>query len=365
MFITFFHKEKTTNNSISFEKLFKNPNTTFEIIERKQITIETNLPKQIPANIAIYRTMLLNLIQNFPQIMTYTPETLAEKYTQYNVPKKSGTGYRPINAPSEDLKMLQRHILDTLQKFNVLMHDSAHAYIKGRSPKTAMKVHQKHNSKWFLHMDLKNFFNSCSQEFVYEQISKVYPFSLLKLDEKCDKIIKQIINIACLNGSLPQGNPLAPYFTNLLMVPLDYHLNKLAPVYTRFSDDMLFSSKRKHDLDIKTITNAIAEIFKDTPLKINHEKTRLGSRNGNNWNLGLMLNKDNKLTVGHETKRQYKATIDQFLYNPEKYTVEQIQQLAGITSYYKSIEPEYFANIIQKYSIKHNKDLLKLLHTLT
>lgn len=358
MFITFY-TEKNNNKQITFQELFENPNNMYTQTVGLQLTVETNLPKKIPPNIDWYKTLLKSLPTVFPNMMQLTSEELASKYTTYRIPKKSGQGCRTINAPSNDLKLMQRHIVDTLQNFNTLMHDSAHAYVKERSPKTAIERHWKNNSNWFLHIDLKNFFESCNQNFVYEQISKVYPFSLLKLDEECDKIIKQIINIACLNGALPQGNPLAPYFTNLLMVPLDYQLNKLAPVYTRYSDDILFSSRQK--FNVQDMLKKVNHILEGTPLKINYRKTRLGSKNGNNWNLGLMLNKDNNITVGHEKKRQYKAAIDQFLYEPHKYTAEQIQKLAGITAYYKSIEPAYFNHIISKYSTKHNKDLTLLL----
>ena len=112
---------------------------------------------------------------------------------------------------------------------------------------------------------------------------------------------------------------------------------------------------------MKTIKN-IEEILKDTPLKIKYEKTRLGSINGSNWNLGLMLNKDNVITVGHEKKRKYKATIDQFLRSPENYDTKEIQKLSGITAYYMHIEPDYFRHIINKYNAKHHKNLLNLLH---
>lgn len=360
MFITFII-EKFKNKQITFSDLFENPQTIAEITRNeKQITIETKPPKNAPAIIEFYKQTLLRLTITLPELMEYTPETIKQSYTTYRIPKKSG-GFRTINAPNERLKMIQRHVLNTLQSFNTLMHNSAYAYIKGRSAYDAQTKHKNNNSNWFLHIDLKDFFGSCTQTFVYEQISKVYPFYLLKLDENCDKIIKQIVNIACLDGVLPQGNPLAPYFTNLLMVPFDYQLDKLTPIYTRYSDDMLFSARTK--LDVPKILTCINEIFKDTPLKINPEKTRLGSKNGNNWNLGLMLNKENNITVGHKAKRIYKTKIDQFLYDPESYSIADIQKLAGITSYYKHIEPQYFSYIIDKYSEKHNKDLLTLLKT--
>lgn len=350
-----------TQTSYDFDTLFSTTSSipNLQNIHSHNKTIIVDTPKQIPKHVLFCKQQLIILKNNFPKIMQLTKDDIASQYTTYKIKKKTN-GFRTINAPNEDLKHIQRIVLNTLQSFNTLPHDSAYAYIKGRSVYDAVSRHKQNNSKWFLKIDLQSFFDSCTQDFIYQQLIKIYPFKLLILDEECDKIIKQLINIACLNGILPQGNPLAPYITNLIMVPIDYALNVLAPVYTRYSDDMLFSARTKPNLN-KTIKN-IEEILKNTPLKIKHEKTRLGSINGNNWNLGLMLNKDNIITVGHEKKRKYKATIDQFLYDPTKYTLQETQKLSGITAYYLHIEPQYFNYIINKYNKKHNKNLLELLH---
>jgi RNA-directed DNA polymerase len=344
-----------------FDTLFNTAGLTISTqnIHHHNRTVCIEPPKQLPKHITYCKQRLKELVGLYPQIMTLTEAEIASLYTTYKIKKKTN-GFRTINAPNEDLKLLQRTILNVLQTLNALPHDSAYAYIKGRSIYDAVSRHKQNNSRWFLKIDLQSFFDSCTKEFIYQQLIKIYPFQLLILDEDCDKIIKQLINIACLNGILPQGNPLAPYLTNLIMVPIDYALNTLAPVYTRYSDDMLFSARNKPHLN-KTIKN-IETILKDTPLKIKHEKTRLGSINGNNWNLGLMLNKDNCITVGHEKKRKYKAAIDQFLRNPQAYDTKEIQKLSGITAYYSHIEPGYFGHIINKYSKKHRKNLLELLY---
>lgn len=351
----------TIQKAYDFDTLFNTHTvkTDTQNTHQHNKTIIIDTPKNLPKHTLFCKQQLLNLITSFPKIMQLTETEIASQYTTYKIKKKTG-GFRTISAPTEDLKQLQRIILNTLQTFNTLAHDSAYAYIKGRSIYDAIARHKQNNSKWFLKIDLQSFFDSCTKDFIYQQLIKIYPFKLLILDENCDKIIKQLINIACLNGILPQGNPLAPYLTNLIMLPIDYALNMLAPVYTRYSDDMLFSARTKPDLN-KTIKN-IETILENTPLKIKYEKTRLGSINGSNWNLGLMLNKDNLITVGHEKKRKYKAAIDQFLRNPEIYDTKAIQKLSGITAYYLHIEPDYFKHVIHKYSIKHHKSLLKLLH---
>ena len=48
-------------------------------------------------------------------------------------------------------------------------------------------------------------------------------------------------------------------------------------------------------------------------LQLNREKSRCGSIAGSNWNLGLMLNKDNNITIGHKNKMKLKAKINNFI----------------------------------------------------
>ena len=349
-----------TNKQYSFDDLFNNFDINFNPNNNlKQYTIETNAPKKTPQHILYCKQRLTQLITQYPIITTITKKEIARCYTKTRIPKKSG-GFRTINAPNEELKALQKRIVQTLQDLNVLEHDSAFAYVKGRSIYNAIERHQQNNSKWFYKIDLKDFFGSCNSEFIYKQLKQIYPFALLTSDPEYDMIIKNIIKVACLHGKLPQGNPISPYLTNLIMIPIDYKLNMLAPVYTRYSDDMLFSAR--HKINTTKLNKQILEVLKETPLFINNEKTRLGSINGNNWNLGLMLNKDNNITLGHEKKRQFKATIDQFLYNPDKYSISERQKLAGITAYYLHIEGPYIRYIIDKYNKRHNKNLLELLH---
>ena len=357
MFITI-KKYININQQYSFDDLFNN-NITPTTNNIKQHTIEINVPKNPPQHIQYCKQRLTQLITQYPEINTLTKKEIAACYTKTKIPKKNG-GFRTINAPNEYLKTIQRRIVQTLQDLNALEHDSAFAYVKGRSIYNAIERHQQNNSKWFYKIDLKDFFGSCNAEFIYRQLKQIYPFTLLTSDPECDMIIKNIIKVACLQGKLPQGNPISPYLTNLIMVPIDYKLNVLAPVYTRYSDDMLFSAR--HKINTTKLYKQILDVLKETPLFINNEKTRLGSINGNNWNLGLMLNKDNNITLGHEKKRRFKATIDQFLYNPKTYSITECQKLSGLIAYYLNIEPHYIRHIIAKYNKKHNADLLNLLH---
>ena len=92
-------------------------------------------------------------------------------------------------------------------------------------------------------------------------------------------------------------------------------------------------------------------------MELNESKTRYGSRSGQNWNLGLMLNQQNNITLGHKKKECLRAALNNFLKDWTNGTVWSIistQQLMGELNYFSMIEPEYAAKIFSKLENKYN-----------
>lgn len=290
-------------------------------------------------------------------------------YTEFKIPKHTG-GFRTIDAPNEELKTFMREFTNVFMKdFKVLPHDSAYAYIKKRSVIDAVKEHQANKSRWFLKIDLKDFFGSCNEEFIVNQLSKIYPFAMGSTDTF--DFLKVLAKFSCLNNKLPQGTPISPWLTNLIMIEFDYKITKLLNnihnlglqkqryVYTRYADDILISAKEKFDYQL--VINEIKKLFEDTPLNIKDEKTRFGSSAGRNWNLGIMYNKDNTLTIGHKKKRQIKDNIYYFIKFKDNFDLEQCWWLQGNISWLRSVEPEYTEGLLNYYKDKFDIDVLKTL----
>lgn len=223
-------------------------------------------------------------------------------YTTFRIPKQTG-GFRRIDAPCEELqdqlKKLVRFISDDC---GVLYHTSAFAYVKERSIVDCVRKHQKNESNWFLKTDFSGFFPNTTLEFAMNMLSKIFPLSEICKVEEGYTELKKAISLGFLNGGLPQGTVLSPMLTNVFMIPIDHKLfNELAGrklVYTRYADDIHISAQEK--FPFKDIVKLIEDTLKEfgAPWVIKKEKTHYGNRKGKNWNLGLMLNKDNDITVG-------------------------------------------------------------------
>ena len=276
--------------------------------------------------------------------------------------------YRRIDAPQQEFMLALRELKDIIEnKFFASYHTSAFAYVRGRSTIDCVKRHQENNSKWFLKLDFSKFFPSTTPEFLMTMLSETYPIcEYIRYDFGYKDELEKALSLCFLNGGLPQGTPMSPLLTNMMMIPVDYTIAKMCREYsphlryTRYADDILISSQFNFNWqDVqKNIVSVLADF--DAPFKLNEGKTRYGSANGRNWNLGVMLNKDNKITIGAERKKTFKASLFQFMHDYEDgnpWSIEDTQHLQGLISYYTMVEKDAIADIIKRYSQKFKKDV--------
>ncbi len=200
----------------------------------------------------------------------------------------------------------------------------------------------------------------------------VFPFSeIIKIPEG-EPQLRKALELTFLNGGLPQGTPISPLITNVMMIPIDFHLTKAFReyikqrfVYTRYADDFIISSK--YDFDVHAVEKLVVDILKSfDPFSINSSKTRYGSSAGSNWNLGVMLNKDNKITVGHKKKRQFQSMMHNYISdkrNGIEWPREDIMAMQGLHSYYRMVEPEAIDAIVNHVNKKMGVDILHTIKT--
>lgn len=298
----------------------------------------------------------------------------ASLYKTFHIPKSSGHGFRRIDAPNDDLMGALRTLKNILENdFHGLYHTSAFAYIKHRCTIDAVKRHQANESKWFGKFDLSNFFGNTTMGFVMDQLSMIFPFSeVIKVPEG-KAHLEKALELAFLNGGLPQGTPISPTITNIMMIPVDFALANgfrnfygKQFVYTRYADDFLVSCK--FDFNCRDVQQFIVDTLKSfhAPFSLNPEKTRYGSSAGRNWNLGVMLNKDNQITVGAKKKRQFQAMLSNYILdrqNGSPWSIEDIQILDGYRNYYRMVEGETIDRIVNHVGEKYNVDIVKTIKT--
>ena len=292
-------------------------------------------------------------------------------YSTFYIPKKSG-GLRRIDAPNDSLMRALRELKEIFERdFKALYHTNAFAYIKNRSVVDSIKRHQQNESKWFAKFDLSDFFGSTTMEFVMSMLGKIFPFSDVVSVESGRRALREALSLGFLNGGLPQGTPLSPLLTNVIMIPIDHEISRGLRnldtnkyVYTRYADDFIVSSR--YTFSLNKVQDMILGILREkgAPFRINTSKTRYGSSAGRNFNLGLMLNKDNEITVGHKKKRVFKAMITSFILDTRsgnKWPLDDVQRLAGYRNYYRMVEKETIDAMIGHIERKYDADVNRML----
>lgn len=320
--------------------------------------------------------ILIQFCEKYAALYQVPRETL---YDHFEIPKSTidlATGRpktRPIDAPKPPLKLALYELKGILEtECKALYHTSAFAYVKGRCALNAMQRHQANQSRWFLHTDFSNFFGNATEEFVHESLSRIYPFCELYKYPAAEEAFRRAMDLCFLHGALPQGTPVSPMLTNVMMIPIDHRLaNTLAHwtdhnhyVYTRYADDILISCKYK--FDYRSVVGHINEALRNfhAPFSINDEKTRFQSRNGHNFHLGVILNDKNEITVGYKQRDSFRGQLCDFIRTcavGDAYDPHDVQVMSGVLEYYKSVEPAYWDRTIARLNRKYQCDLQGLI----
>ncbi|NLO85659.1 MAG: RNA-directed DNA polymerase [Clostridiales bacterium] len=270
-------------------------------------------------------------------------------YQSFTIPKKSG-GERCINAPTGDLKDIQKKLAMALWKHQLDIRTSrnirtniSHAFEKGKGIISNAQIHR--NKRYVLNLDLKNFFSSFHFGRVKGYFEKNRDFELP------NQVATVIAQLTCFQGCLPQGAPTSPIITNMICQILDMKLLRIAKRYkldySRYADDLTFSTNNRAFLGMQSeFYEDVAKEVTSAGFTINEKKTRLQYKDSKQVVTGLIVNK--KLNVDRIYARKTKA-MAHTLYTNGEYTID------GKIGTLKQLEGRFaFINQLDKYNNKRD-----------
>lgn len=283
------------------------------------------------------------------------------KYKVYQIPKRSH-GHRVIAQPSKELKTYQRAILEIYQ-FPV--HQAATAYRKNTSIKDNASVHK--SSPYLLKTDFENFFNSITPKLFWNAFDTCKSLNFT-FDEEDRYWIERLL-FWCpsrkQNGKLilSIGAPTSPHISNFCLFEFDRfltdycHQRKIR--YSRYADDLTFSTKVKYELiNFTPELQKILRQFFDQNMQINHRKTVLSSKAHNRHVTGVTINNAGELSLGRERKRYIKHLVHQF--NLGQLNISDTGYLRGLLSFAHHIEPIFIERLKLKYTEQVIQKILRM-----
>jgi RNA-directed DNA polymerase len=227
-------------------------------------------------------------------------------YITYRL-KKNKTGFREINAPIGRLKVIQKKLNRHLQGVYMHLKPSCATGFVLHLPGSKLKANIVENAlphigkKYVLNMDIKDFFSSISDKRIY-MIFREVPFCF------DIQIATALTYLVTKNDCLPQGAPSSPILSNFACLQLDEKLthfaNKNSWNYTRYADDLTFSSNEPFTL---TQIDLIKKLLVLEGFEPNEKKFRVRSSNKKQLVTGLVVNE--KVNVDRKMLKKTRAML--------------------------------------------------------
>jgi RNA-directed DNA polymerase len=321
-----------------------------EVISKENIL---QAVKQVESNKGSAGVDGMTVVELRPYLRKHWPEIRKQLLTGIYIPKpvkrveipKPCGGVRKLGIPTVVDRFIQQAVNQVLQRYwEPTFSESSYGFRPGRSAHQAVAKAQQYvreGYRYVVDIDLEKFFDRVNHDVLMDKVEKRIK------DKRVVVLIRAILKSGVLENGVvqavdegtPQGGPLSPILSNLMLDELDRELERRGHKFVRYADDCntyvrsLWAGKRV----MRSITRFLERKLK---LKVNQEKSAV-ARPWKRKFLGFTFGRDRKAkrTISSAALKRFKARIRELTrktrgMNFERVVAELQQYLKGWGHYY-------------------------------
>jgi RNA-directed DNA polymerase len=230
---------------------------------------------------------------------------------------KPGGGKRTLGIPTVLDRMIQQCLLQILQPiFDPTFSGESYGFRPGRSAQQAVERAREHvaaGNGWVVDLDLEKFFDRVNHDILVARVARRIK------DKRVLHLIRRYLQAGLMEGGLvsprtegtPQGGPLSPLLSNILLDDLDQELGRRGHRFVRYADDcnVYVKSEAAGQRVMESLENFLDKRLR---LKVNRDKSTVAQP----WQrkfLGYTITRDAKLKVAPQSVKRLKAKLKPIL----------------------------------------------------
>ncbi|MBX7144333.1 MAG: group II intron reverse transcriptase/maturase [Oligoflexia bacterium] len=228
------------------------------------------------------------------------------------IPKPDG-GVRKLGVPTVVDRFIQQAFLQVLQKhLDPTFSEYSYGFRPGRSAQQAVMKAQEYIQKgygWVVDLDLEKFFDRVNHDrLMARDATRVRDKRVLKYIHRC--LTAGVLEnglVSPIDEGTPQGGPLSPLLSNIVLDELDQELTRRGHCFVRYADDanIYVRSQKAGARVMASVTRFITRRLK---LKVNESKSAV-DRPQNRKFLGFSFTKSNRRQLAAKTVERFKDKV--------------------------------------------------------
>lgn len=254
---------------------------------------------------------------------TLTEQLLTDRYQpqavlKVEIPKAQG-GKRMLGIPTVVDRLIAQALLQVLQPYyETVFSDNSFGFRPDRSPHQAVlraRSYVEEGYRWVVDMDLEQFFDRVNHDILMSRLAKRIG------DKRILRLIRRYLQAGIMTDGVvsartegqPQGSPLSPLLSNILLDDLDKELERRGHRFVRYADDsnVYVKSEKAGERVLHSITTYLSKRLK---LVVNQQKSAVDKP----WKRSFLsytvtAHRQPKLKVAPKAIKRFKQSVKELL----------------------------------------------------